>query len=137
MDGCFDPQDIYTYTPKRNFCGSLTKDPSVEVRLAFLEMMGDWLLHLTERNAYTSRLLPFILSALTDEVPHVQSKAMMLLEEIGERYEKEHEKVFKEKERYLSFENKRLGLRNFETFWSQSDKFPILTNRLRSQILDR
>ena len=55
-------------------------------------MIGNWMLTLTERLDHESRLLPYVLSGLTDECPTVQTAALQLLEQLGAAYEKEHEK---------------------------------------------
>jgi hypothetical protein len=49
----------------------------VQVRLEFLRMLGDWMLHLRERLDHEPRLLPYLLSALGDESPAVQVRGMM------------------------------------------------------------
>jgi hypothetical protein len=63
-----------------------------QVRLEFLNMIGNWMLTLTERLDHESRLLPYVLSGLTDDCPAVQAAAVQLLEQLGAAYEKEHEK---------------------------------------------
>ena len=43
-----------------------------QVRLAFLHTVGDWMLRLRERLDHEQRLLPYLLSALSDEAAEVQ-----------------------------------------------------------------
>jgi hypothetical protein len=44
---------------------------AAQVRLAFLGMVGNWLLTLRERMDHQPRLLPYLLSGLCDESPSV------------------------------------------------------------------
>jgi hypothetical protein len=44
---------------------------AVQVRLAFLGMVGNWLLTLRERLDHQPRLLPYLLSGLCDESPAI------------------------------------------------------------------
>lgn len=62
---------FYEPDPKVNFCGKLATDSAPAVRLAFLDMLGDWLLHLDERLDHHGRLLPYLVSALADTLPQV------------------------------------------------------------------
>ena len=45
---------------------------SLQVRLEFLHVLGDWMLHLPERMDHEQRLMPYLLSALNDESPQIQ-----------------------------------------------------------------
>jgi hypothetical protein len=45
-----------------------------QVRLEFLRVVGDWMLHLRERADHEGRLLPYVLAALVDEAPQVRGK---------------------------------------------------------------
>jgi hypothetical protein len=65
-------------------CGS-------QVRLAFLDMVGNWLLTLRERRDHEARLLPYVLSGICDESPAVVSGALQLLDQLGQQYEQERE----------------------------------------------
>ncbi|WIA41829.1 hypothetical protein OEZ86_009159 [Tetradesmus obliquus] len=76
---------------KVNYCGKLATDHHPQVRLAFLGMVGSWLLTLRERLDHQPRLLPYLLSGLCDESPAVVQAAVQLLEQLGEQYEQEHE----------------------------------------------
>jgi hypothetical protein len=46
--------------------------PLLQVRLEFLRVLGDWMLRLRERLDHEQRLLPYVLSALSDESPGVR-----------------------------------------------------------------
>lgn len=61
--------------------------------MEFLSCIGDWLLNLRERLDHEARLMPFILSALNDEVPDIAAAAVRLLDQLGAQYEKDNEKV--------------------------------------------
>lgn len=63
----------------------------MQVRLAFLDMIGNWLLTLRERRDHEARLLPYVLSGICDESPAVVEAALQLLEQLGQQYEREHE----------------------------------------------
>lgn len=60
----------------------------VQVRLEFLHMLGDWMLHLRERVDHEHRLLPYVLSALSDDNPQIQAAALALIDQLGAAYEK-------------------------------------------------
>lgn len=55
-------------------------------------MVGNWMLTLRERLDHEPRLLPYVLSGLCDEAPAVVEAALALLEQLGQQYEREHEK---------------------------------------------
>ena len=57
-----------------NFCGKLVSDPSVAVRVAFLDCLGWWLTELPERQDHECRLLQFLMAALNDEAPQVEAR---------------------------------------------------------------
>lgn len=62
-----------------------------QVRLAFLDMVGSWLLTLRERRDHEARLLPYVLSGICDEAPAVVSAALQLLDQLGCQYEQDRE----------------------------------------------
>jgi hypothetical protein len=64
---------------------------SAQVRLAFLECIGNWMLTLRERRDHEPRLLPYVLSGICDESPAVVQAALQLLDQLGQQYEQEHE----------------------------------------------
>jgi hypothetical protein len=57
------------------------------VRLAFLDMVGSWMLTLDERRDHEARLLPYVLSGLCDNAPAVVAAALQLLEQLGQQHE--------------------------------------------------
>lgn len=64
---------------------------SAQVRLAFLDCIGNWMLTLRERRDHEARLLPYILSGICDESPAVVQAALQFLDKLGQQYEQEHE----------------------------------------------
>lgn len=50
---------------------------SSQVRMEFLRMLGDWMLHLNERMDHEQRLMPYLLSALNDESPQIRVGALL------------------------------------------------------------
>jgi hypothetical protein len=50
----------------------------MQVRLAFLGMVGNWLLTLRERQNHQPRLLPYLLSGLCDESPAIVHVSLFL-----------------------------------------------------------
>ena len=66
-----------------------------QVRLAFLQMLADWMLTLRERIDHHARLMPYALSALSDSSKVVQSAALKLMDDLGVQYEEEHQQELK------------------------------------------
>ncbi|GFR41385.1 hypothetical protein Agub_g2068, partial [Astrephomene gubernaculifera] len=94
---------------KVNFCGKLAADPHPAVRREFLAVLADWMTGLRERLDHEARLLPYVLSALNDESPEIQSDAVSLLERLGAQYESDHEKELKDTLAYLPAEAHGIG----------------------------
>ena len=63
---------------------------SLQVRLAFASMVGQWMCTLVERAEHEARLLPYILSALHDDSPDVADTAWQLLQAAGRTYEQDN-----------------------------------------------
>ncbi len=61
---------------KVNFCGKLALDPSPQVRLVLVQVLGDWMLNLGERMDHEHRLLPYLLGALSDGDAGVQVRCL-------------------------------------------------------------
>lgn len=100
-----------------NFCGKLSTDDAAAVRLEFISAAGDWLLHLDERIDHQGRLLPYLVTGLTDTHPEVQQRSLSLLEEIGTLYEKDNEKDLKDILTYLPEEAHNIGWRSVGDAW--------------------
>ncbi|KAG1672600.1 hypothetical protein FOA52_002080 [Chlamydomonas sp. UWO 241] len=86
---------------KVNFCGKLALDLNPQVRLAFVHMLGAWMLRLPERMDHEHRLMPYLISALDDESTQVQDKALALLHLVGDLYIKDHAAEVEDMHRYL------------------------------------
>jgi hypothetical protein len=65
---------------KINFCGKLALDPSPQVRLALVQVLGDWMLNLSERMDHEHRLLPYLLGALNDSDTSVKVRFCSFLQ---------------------------------------------------------
>lgn len=115
-----------------NFCGKLAMDDAAAVRLEFINAAGDWLLHLDERIDHQGRLLPYLITGLTDTHADVQQRALALLEEIGALYEKDNEKDLKDILCYLPEEAHNIGWRSIGDAWHgghASGLFPAVFQR--------
>lgn len=44
----------------------------VQVRKAVTVVVGDWLLHLPDRYSYFHKLIPLLLSSLSDDIPEIR-----------------------------------------------------------------
>ena len=69
--------DVVSHLAQRLF------DNSVPVRLAVVNVIGNWLLNLPDRYSYQHKLLPLLLSGLTDDVTEVQSEADAMWNDVG------------------------------------------------------
>ena len=58
-------------------------DGSVAVRLAVVGVVGSWLLDLPDRYSYFHKLLPLLLSGVTDDVPEIRCEADALWNDVG------------------------------------------------------
>ncbi|KAL3672344.1 hypothetical protein V7S43_003033 [Phytophthora oleae] len=81
---------FYTTEVRLNYFAKLDQDRNPMVRRAFFAMISDWMTNLPDRYDYESRLLPYLLSAVSDEDPTISEDALKTLEILGERYEREH-----------------------------------------------
>jgi hypothetical protein len=72
-------------------------------------MIGDWVLHLRERLDHEQRLMPYIISGLSDPHPPNAEAAMELLENLGQLRLKDKEKEMKDPLHYLPEEAHGLG----------------------------
>lgn len=107
-------------------------DDAAAVRLEFINAAGDWLLHLDERIDHQGRLLPYLMTGLTDTHPEVQQRSLALLEEIGVLYEKDNEKDLKDILCYLPEEAHNIGWRSIGDAWRgghASGCFPAVFQR--------
>lgn len=72
-----------------NYFAKLGQDRNPRVRVVFLEMVSDLMLNLPDRYDHESRLLPYLLNGLGDDLPEMTELAMSTLRELGDRFERE------------------------------------------------
>ncbi|XP_065109082.1 dynein axonemal assembly factor 5 [Paramisgurnus dabryanus] len=83
--------DVLSHLAQRLF------DDSPRVRKTVTVVVGDWLLHLPDRYSYFHKLIPLLLSSLSDEIPEIRLLAEDLWKQIGAQWEKENEDDLKDK----------------------------------------
>jgi dynein assembly factor 5 len=86
--------DIFPHLAQRTF------DHSPPVRLMLVNVVGDWLLNLTDRYSFFPKLIPILLSGFSDEMQEIREKSLISFQMAGKQYEDENEKDFKEKKEY-------------------------------------
>eukprot|EP00644_Phytophthora_capsici_P010886 jgi/Phyca11/104048/e_gw1.9.355.1 len=91
---------FYTTEVRLNYFAKLDQDRNPLVRRAFFAMISDWMINLPDRYDYESRLLPYLLSAVSDEDSTISGDALKTLEILGERYEREHGEEVMEMKQY-------------------------------------
>ncbi|KAF7698269.1 dynein axonemal assembly factor 5-like [Silurus meridionalis] len=83
--------DVLSHIAQRLF------DNSPQVRKAVTVVAGDWLLKLHDRYSYFSKLIPLLLSSLSDDLPEIKALAWDLWRQVGTQWEKENEDDLKDK----------------------------------------
>ena len=63
---------------------------ALQVRAAFVTMLGVWQLQLAEREETEARLLPYLVAGLSDTQPEAAAAAAQALDALGALYEHEH-----------------------------------------------
>ncbi|RLN47464.1 hypothetical protein BBJ28_00004214 [Nothophytophthora sp. Chile5] len=81
---------FYTTEVRLNYFAKLDQDRNPMVRRVFFAMISDWMVNLPDRYDHESRLMPYLLSAVSDEDDAISHSAMETLAVLGERYEREH-----------------------------------------------
>ncbi|KAG7242901.1 hypothetical protein INR49_018156 [Caranx melampygus] len=71
------------------------------VRKAVTAVVGDWLLHMRDRYSYFHKLIPLLLSSISDEIPEIRLLAADLWRQVGAQWEKENEDDIKDKKDFL------------------------------------
>lgn len=61
-------------------------DQSQAVRMAVIKVTGEWLLNLMDRYSFHHKLIPLLLSGLTDEQPQITQVATGFWHDIGKYY---------------------------------------------------
>ncbi|XP_014681883.1 PREDICTED: dynein assembly factor 5, axonemal-like isoform X2 [Priapulus caudatus] len=84
-------EDVVPHLAQRYF------DQTPQVRLAVTQVIGMWLLELPDRYSYFCKLLPLLLTSITDDVPKIQQTADELWSKVGFQYEKENDQDFKDR----------------------------------------
>ncbi|XP_070579266.1 dynein axonemal assembly factor 5-like [Ptychodera flava] len=77
-------------------------DQNPAVRLAVTEVVGKWLLDFVDRYSYHHKLVPLLLSSMSDEIPDIRSKAGQLWKEVGAKYAEENENDLKDQMDFAS-----------------------------------
>ncbi|KAM5229071.1 dynein axonemal assembly factor 5 isoform 2-T2 [Ctenodactylus gundi] len=72
-------------------------DSVAQVRQAVTSVVGGWLLRLRDRYSFFHKLIPLLLSSLSDEMPEVRQSAVRLWEEVGLQWQEENEVDLKDK----------------------------------------
>ncbi|XP_049801252.1 dynein axonemal assembly factor 5 [Schistocerca nitens] len=83
------------------------------VRRAVTQVVADWLCNLPDRYSFFHRLVPLVLTSLSDELEEIRVETWQLWENIGLQYAKENENDLKDKLDFLaeSCEDYPTGLR--------------------------
>ncbi|XP_061079679.1 dynein axonemal assembly factor 5 [Conger conger] len=87
--------DVLSHLAQRLF------DDSPQVRKAVTAVVGGWLLDLPDRYSFFHKLIPLLLTSLTDEVPEIRLLAEDLWRRTGAQWEKENEQDLKDKLDFL------------------------------------
>ena len=91
---------FYKPTISYNYLADLVQDPVVTVREALATMLVAFLVDLPDRFDHQTRLLPYLLDLVIDEIPSVSGIALQGLISCGKRYEEEHREEVLEKKQY-------------------------------------
>ncbi|XP_036003889.1 dynein assembly factor 5, axonemal isoform X2 [Fundulus heteroclitus] len=87
--------DVLSHLAQRLF------DDSPQVRKAVTAVVGDWLLNMRDRYSYFHKLIPLLLSSISDEIPEIRLLAADLWRQVGLQWEKENEDDIKDKMDFL------------------------------------
>ncbi|KAL8584267.1 hypothetical protein ACOMHN_034952 [Nucella lapillus] len=77
-------------------------DPVPAVRRAVTQVAGTWLLDLADRYSFQHKLLPLLLTSITDEQPDICELADSMWHDVGLKYEQENENDFKDKQDFVA-----------------------------------
>ncbi|XP_015246691.1 PREDICTED: dynein assembly factor 5, axonemal [Cyprinodon variegatus] len=87
--------DVLSHLAQRLF------DDSPQVRKAVTAVVGDWLLNMRDRYSYFHKLIPLLLTSISDEIPEIRLLAADLWRQAGLQWEKENEDDIKDKMDFL------------------------------------
>jgi hypothetical protein len=94
-----------------NYLAELVSDASQMVRSELVAFLSSLLLDIDDRFDHCTRLLPYLLDLMTDEVPTVSFAALTVLQGCGKQYEEEHYTEILEKKQYgMDATNDRINL---------------------------
>ncbi|XP_046844839.1 dynein axonemal assembly factor 5-like isoform X2 [Xenia sp. Carnegie-2017] len=82
-----------------------TFDDNPAVRMMVFSVVGKWLLHLRDRYSYFHKLIPLLLTGLSDEITDIRTNSTDLFSKVGEQYEIENEQDFKDKQDFQVWDN--------------------------------
>ncbi|XP_053551100.1 dynein axonemal assembly factor 5 [Bombina bombina] len=83
--------DVLSHLAQRLF------DDAPQVRQAVTVVVGNWLLDLRDRYSYFHKLIPLLLSSITDDMSDIRQLAVNYWEKTGLQWEKENEENLKDK----------------------------------------
>jgi dynein assembly factor 5 len=83
--------DVVSHLAQRLF------DPTPAVRAAVIQVVGGWLLNLLDRYSFHHKLIPLLLTGVTDEMPEIRCQAEALWHDVGMKYASENENDLKDK----------------------------------------
>ena len=89
-------KDFYEPSSKINYLAKMVQDTSLSVREATYNFFTFLLIETTDRYDHQSRITPYLISGLFDEVESLAKKVFLNIEKIGEQYEKDNEKELRE-----------------------------------------
>lgn len=69
--------DVVSHLAQRLF------DQNPAVREAVTRLAGNWLLELPDRYSFWHKIMPLLLTSLTDELPSIQEEAASLWHDVG------------------------------------------------------
>lgn len=81
--------------------GERLLDQTPQVRKVVAEVTAHWLLHHRDRYSYFGKMIPLLITGLSDEVVDVQNTCIDLWVQVGLQYEKENEKELKDASEFL------------------------------------
>jgi len=58
-------------------------DPTPAVRMAVTKVVGNWMLNLMDRYSFWNKLIPLLLTSLSDEQPEIREVAEALWHDVG------------------------------------------------------
>jgi hypothetical protein len=94
-----------------NYLAELVSDASQMVRSELVSFLSSLLLDIDDRYDHCTRLLPYLLDLMTDEVSTISTAALKVLQGCGKQYEEEHYTEILEKKQYgMDHTNDRINL---------------------------